>query len=677
MSFKLCVAVIAAAALLVPAAPLEARTRMGDRQLAQGRVHEDRKEWDAAVECYLKALDTDPADLDYQMAVTKAKFQAAQAHIDEGLRIRAQGRLAEALLEFQKAFALNPSAVASGQELQRTQEMIQRERQRMQESGKEAPAEVRGMTPIEQLRKEVEQRIDRILPVPDLKPLNTTPINWKINGQTAKVLFETVGAIAGITVLWDPDYANPAKNSLNVDFKNASAEEALNYVALITKSFWKPVSSNTVFITNDSQNKRHDYEDQVSQVFYLSNVNQAQEIQEIVNVVRSVTELTRISAYNSQSAIVVRGEADKVALAAALIHDLDKPRAEVLVDILVLETNSVFNRSLSAAIASGGINAGINFTPRSSIQVQSSSSSSSSSSTEAIPISNVGHLSSADFSVTMPSGLLQATLSDTRTKVLQAPQLRALDGSKADLKIGQREPTASGSYQPGSSSSGVNALVNTQFTYIDVGVNVTMLPHIHDNGDVTLHVELEISNIAGTVNLGGINEPIIGQRKVTHDIRLHEGEVNLIAGLINTSDTKTVTGIPGLASLPVLGKLFSGNTVDKDRDEIMIAIVPHVIRQPSITPENIRAKAVGNSTTVKLNYAPLRPEAIETNAAQADNTPPAAASPAGLAPSPTAPPETPGLTPPVTAPAMGATPQPGTPAPTPNKKSAGGAPSGQ
>ena len=241
--------------------------------------------------------------------------------------------------------------------------------------------------------------------------------------------------------------------------------------------------------------------------------------------------------------------------------------------------------------------------------------------------------------MTLPNALLKATLSDTRTRVLQAPQLRTVDNVTAELKIGQREPTASGSYQPGTAGVGVNPLVNTQFTYIDVGVNVKLLAHVHDNGDISLHIELEISNIANTVSLGGIDEPIIGQRKVTHDIRLREGEVNLIAGLISSTNSKSVTGIPGLSSIPFLGKLFSGDSVDRERDEVMMAIIPHVIRKPVITVGNLRAMGVGNQTVVKLNYAPEtqtdlgaaqptpRAETASTGASTA--LPPATASPTG------------------------------------------------
>ncbi len=219
------------------------------------------------------------------------------------------------------------------------------------------------------------------MPVPELRPLNPLPRKYEPHGSTAKVLYETVAKIAGVNIVWDPDFQNPSKNSLNVDLDNTTLEQALDDIALQTKSFWKPLSANTIFVTNDTQTKHHDFDDQVTQIFYLSNINVPQQIQEIVNVVRSVTELQRITAFNAQNAIVVRGEADKVALAEAVIHDLDKPAPEVQVDIMVLETDSVFDRQLSAAISTGGLNVPINFSPRSSIQVPTSSTASSTTTT--------------------------------------------------------------------------------------------------------------------------------------------------------------------------------------------------------------------------------------------------------------------------------------------------------
>ena len=193
--------------------------------------------------------------------------------------------------------------------------------------------------------------------------------NLTINNQPVKVLFETIGKVAGINVLWDPEYQQPAKNLFTISFEDATIEQALDYVAVLTKSYWKPLSPNTIFITNDNPNKRRDYAEMVAQTFYLVNVSSPQEIQEIVNAVRSISELQRVVAFTSQNAIIVRGEADQVALAAKMIQDLDKPRAEVVVDILVMEASTTFRRQLTAALSPTGLNVPLNFTPRAGLQV--------------------------------------------------------------------------------------------------------------------------------------------------------------------------------------------------------------------------------------------------------------------------------------------------------------------
>ena len=671
--FNRLTAVVLTAILIGPVAPLEAKTKKGDRYLAAGRVAEAKKDWDAALQNYEQALSEDPAEIVYQIAAEKARFQAAQAHLDHGLKVREQGQLGDALIEFQKAYAYNPGSSAADQEIRRTQEMIQRERQRVEQTGKEAPPEERALTPVEQAKKETDARLHRLLPVPDLRPLNNDPINLKMNNQSPRVLFETVAKVAGINVLWDPDMNPPANagRPLSIELNNSTLEQALDDLATLTKFFWKPLSANTIFITNDNVNKRRDYEDQVMKVFYLSNIQTPQEIQEIINAVRTLTELNRIMPYNSQNAIIVRGEADRVALAERIISDLDKPKPEVVVDILVLQASSTFSRQITAALASTGLNVPVNFSPRPGLQVVQNANTTNNSTNNstvnnslnttvnnttttttnagpaAIPLSNLGHLASSDFSITLPGALLQAALSDANTKVLQSPQIRSVDNQKASLKIGDREPTATGSFQPGIGGVGINPLVNTQFTYIDVGVNVDITPRVHENGDVSMHIELDISNVSGEVNLGGLNQPIISQKKVIHDIRMREGEVNLLGGLIQTQEDKTVTGIPGLSSIPLLRRLFTGESVDHSRSELMIALIPHIVRRPEINPDNLRGISVGNATTIKLNYGP------EASAAPATRPPaPAALAPPVAAPPVTAPPATapPVAAPPVTPP---------------------------
>jgi general secretion pathway protein D len=578
------------------------------------------------------------------------------------------------------------------------------------------------LTPAETANKDAEDRINRLLPVPELRPLKPTLQDFKMIGQTPKVLFDTLALNAGINVLYDPEYLTSGpKEKQTVTFTNSTVEEALNYLSLLTKSYWKPINANTIFVTMDNANKRRDYEDEVTKIFYLRNIGVNQDLTAIVTAVRTVCDLQRLFPFEGQWAIIAKGSADKIALAEKLIHDLDKPKSEVVVDIFVMEASSVYMRSLAAGPFTTGVTLNGNFTPRSSLQVQEAATTSTTSSTTtststtgtnttgtgtgttgttgsttsgfAIPFSNIGKTNFNDWSTTLPNAVFQATLSDTRTKVLQSPQLRGVDGAKSSMKIGEKEPTASGSFTNTAGAiggAGISPLVNTQFQYIDVGVNVELLPHVHENGDISLHVSLDVSSVTGQVNLGGINQPIIGQRKIEQDIRLHEGEVNLIGGLLSTQDNKTKTGVPGLANIPILGKLFSGDSVDRERDEIMIAMIPHVVRRPDITPENSRGVSSGPQQTVTLRRAPRavdenvqpppapNPAPAPAPAAQAGAVPPAGqpvpvpvptspqpspqAPVANPSPQPVAPPPVPAAAPPGPMPPATAPPETGEPA---------------
>jgi general secretion pathway protein D len=224
-------------------------------------------------------------------------------------------------------------------------------------------------------------------------------------------------------------------------------------------------------------------------------------------------------------------------------------------------------------------------------------------------------------------------MSDRSTKILQSPQLRAADGSKATLKIGDRYPYATGSFGSGMGAVGVgiSPLVSTQFQFAEVGVNADVTPRIHSSGEVSLHVELEISSVRDNIDVGGLKQPVIGQRKLTFDLRVKEGEVSILGGLMQGSDLKTLTGFPGLSNVPILKRLFSSDSVEKDTSELLVVLIPHIVRSPEINEVNLRGIAAGNDTTVKLNYAPHRPAPVPAQ-------PPAAAAPPPAAPVPAQPP---------------------------------------
>jgi len=638
---------------LLTGLPATGRTRKGDRYLKQAQAAENKKDWDLALQLYMQALDEDPRDSGYLIGLQRVRFQAAAMHVQRGQRSREQGNLQDAINEFQKALAADPSSPVALQELKRTQEML---RQPATSSGG------RTLTPVEQVRKQEAEQVESMLGPPELKPALSRIPPIKLNNQPPRVLYESIGKIAGITTVIDPDGLGSVQTrNFNVELGESTVEQAFDYVALLTHTYWKPISSTSIFVTQDTANKRRDYEDFVVKTFYITNASTVQEFQEISTAVRTITNITRVFTVNPQKALVVRGSADAVALAEKLVHDLDKPKSEVVVDVLIMEANTTRTRDLAATLASAtstglspGITNSINFTPRGAVTTGGTNGTPATTD-NSINLSRIGRLSSADFSTTLPGVLLQAVLSDNQTKILNSPQVRASDGMKVTLKIGDRYPIATGSFQSGVGTVGGAPYAQTQFQFTDVGVKVEITPQVHSTEELTLHVSFEVSSVRSQVNIGGVQQPVIGQRTSEADIRLREGEISILAGLDGIQDSTVVSGIPGLVNIPVLGKVFFGSDhTEKDRQQLMIALQPHIVRTPDYTPENLRGIYSGPDQALRLMYAPREQEG---SAPAAEPAKPAPGAPAG------APPATAPQQPPVTQPAVPAA--PGTPPPTP------------
>ncbi len=332
-------------AVLVLAGLGEARNKKGDKLYKQGQEAEAKNDYDAAVTDYDAAVATDPQDAGYLMADQRARNKAANYHVEQGRRLQQQQRLEEALSNFNKAFIDEPSSQIALQEIRATNEMI-REKQRN-------PSVV-VLTPAEQARQKLEKQINSLEGPPALKPINNEISSLKMNNQPARVLYESVGKLAGINVLFDPQgietLGGPAHN-FNLDLNNVTLEEALDYIALLTHTFWKPISHNAIFVTQEGEQKRAEYQDEVVKVFYVQNAFTANEFTEIYNALRVGSRLNQgLFQVQSQNAIVARGTPDTLALIEKMLHDLDRPKPEVVIDVIVMEVNKTVMSNIGAAI---------------------------------------------------------------------------------------------------------------------------------------------------------------------------------------------------------------------------------------------------------------------------------------------------------------------------------------
>ena len=247
----------------------------GRTNFNQGRKAQNLQNYDAAFEYYQKALKTDPENAEYKIKFDQARFGAGEAHTKNGLKLREQGDLENAASEFRKAALMDPSSVAAEQELRKTIEMID-DRERTTTAASEPPPD--------------NDEAELASTPPQLKPLSRAPINLKMSND-AKVVFDTIGKLAGLTVIYDPDF--PARR-ISVELNDVTLEQALDIVCIESKAFSTPMSENIILVIPDQAQKRRDYEEQFMRTFYLSNTVQAQDLTEIVTGLRQLLDLKRI-----------------------------------------------------------------------------------------------------------------------------------------------------------------------------------------------------------------------------------------------------------------------------------------------------------------------------------------------------------------------------------------------
>ena len=583
--------VLLALALVVPASADDSAKTL----FKKGQLAEARQNYLEAYEDFKAAYDKKPTDLRYRASFERLRFQAGAIHVKQGQRIREAGDLEKALQEFQTAAQIDPSSFIAQQEIVRTKEM-------MASGTSGGSTEARPPDRADILRQRIEQAQGPV----NLAPINDQAITLRISGDS-KTIYQTVGKLAGINVLFDPDYVSRQLPVLELN--GVTLQDALGLIAIQSNTFWRPVTPNTIFVAPNTQTKRKDLDQSVVKTFYLTNAASQTEFQDIANTLRTILDITRVQPIAAENALIVRGTPDQVALAEKLVSDLDKSRAEVVVDVAILQVSreKIRNLGFNSPLANGPIGVQLT-TPGQATTTTNNNNNNGTGTTPATTTNNLTlnsfkNLNATNFSISVPQAQLNALLSDSNTKLLQNPEIRASDGQKASLKIGSRIPVATGSFQPGIGGVGINPLVNTQFQYLDVGVNIDMQPTVHLNGDVTLKVTMDISSQTNTVDIGGISQPVISQRKIDHQIRLREGEVNILGGIFEDQDQKSYGGVPGVGQIPILKYLFGSEKIDHLQNEVVFVLVPHLVRNQDVSDLNLRPIDVGTANNVELRFA--------------------------------------------------------------------------
>jgi len=533
---------------------------------SRGERAESRNQMDAAFEGFKEASALKPRDPKYLSAYLRARTTAAIEHVQNGKKLRESLKLDEALVEFLRAAEIDATNYVAAEEARRTALMI---KLRAAESAPAADAA---------RESNLEKRAEEIEGPLELAPNPNAPISLRMT-TTADNVYKTIGKLGGINVLFDLDYR---AQRITIELNEVSLEEALKMVAMESKTFWRPISSTAIFVASDG--KRKDMETNLMKTFYLQNSSSPAELQEVVGTLKGMLDINRIQTNPSRSSITMRGTQDQLVLAEKLISGFDKPKSEVVIDIAVMQVSRHRMTTLGTTVPTSTTVGPLTGTGVGVLQL-------------------AGHGGMA-VGTSIPSATFTFLLSDSDTKVLQSPEIRALNDQKASLRIGDRVPIATGSFSP--AIGGNSSAVNTQFQYLDVGVNIDITPHIHSDREVTLKMALEISSVTGNENIGGIQQPVIGQRRIEHETRLKDGEVNLVGGILEDTETRSLSGYPWLAKIPLLKYLFGQEDKDHQQSEIVFAIIPHIVRADVISDENLRVVDVGTGANLGLRYKDVK-----------------------------------------------------------------------
>jgi len=578
------------------------------RAYLSGQKAQNAGDWDAAVAYYKEALSHDAGRVDVRLALERAMRTASQNHMARARDLEKQDQLPGAAAEYRQAADLdltNALAAAKAVELDR---II---RQRIEDARPKSQMEVmreqaRGTSAIPQLAVD---------PRTKLPALN-------FNQTAVRDVIGAIALVAGINVTYDTA-GNVDQNiakPYTVSLQGVSLQDALTQVLGANNLFYKVTDPKTILISTDTQQNRARLEDQVVQVFYLSHADAGETVTALQTVLNQLNQLgTRPVpvANKSSNSIMVRTSVAVMEVIERLIRSMDKPRAEVVIDVEILEVDRT--RAQTYGLNLSNYQLGYTFSPESA-PPNTSTGAGFPAQPPPFNLNTVSQgVSMADFYLTVPTAIVKALESDSRTRILARPSLRGTEDKPVTLNLGEQIPVPSTTFAP-IAAGGVASQPTTSFTFKDVGVNITMNPHVTYDNEIRLELTVENSAKGSDVIIAGQALPSFTSRKVTTVLRLRDGESNLLAGLLQEVDTKNLQGLPGISKIPLLRSLFGYSDNQTRTSDIVMLITPRIVRGHELSLEDLKPIYVGTNQNFGLTGAPpliAAPQTAEELAAAA------------------------------------------------------------
>ena len=576
-------------------------------------------DWDAAVEQYRRALQEDPQNVQYRIAYERANLSAAGIHIDAARLAEARGQIDQALMEFRRASEYDPANRAiAGKVLdleRKIRDQIEQNRPRPSAS---------------QLRQAA-----RAGQAPPLFNFNSIVQPIRFQQASLRDIFNFIGEATGINVTYDSTYQDRV---YTISAQDVTLEQALQQIVSANGLFYKVMNPKTIMIIPDNAQKRAQYEEQVIVSFPLSYVDSQELAQTINQVIRPVGQALApaVTANKSTNTVTVRATTSMMAIIERMVETLDKPRAEIVVDVQILEVSRTRAQQYGLDLGTYAINAV--FSPEVDPRIAGGGGTTDNGTTlnpRPFNLNTVSRgISTSDFYLAVPSAVVRFLETDSETKVIAKPQLRGAEGSDLKLNLGEDIPVPSTTFTP-LAQGGANFNPLTSFTYRPVGVTVQMTPRVSIEGDIQIKLMIESSNLGAGITIAGQELPSFGSRRVETDLRLREGESTLLAGLLQEQQRRQLSGLPWVMHLPVIKQLFSSNDNSIQQSDVVMLLTPRIVRSREFTANDLGPIYIGTQSNLGLSGPPpligATPDAAQAGAAGAA---PAGQQPAPLAPVP-------------------------------------------
>ena len=540
-----------------------------------GEKAERLGDWDRATLEYSKALKEKPDSLDARLALERARRRSAESHITQGRRLAARGLFKDALEEYQLALDLDGSQAGLVAEMDEVRKY--REKGLMPKT----VAAVR------------ESARERSLPGLEIDPALDTPMGFKFEGADTKEAYRTLGLVVGVNFVFESGL--PA-TPVTVELRDAPFEQALKAVSMASKTFFRVIGPKLIQVIPDTPNKRRDYEDQIVKTFYLSNAD----LKEVVDVLRISLGARRVAPLSTGNALTINDTPEKVAAAERIIASLDKRRGEVIVEVEILEVNR--QKLLDYGIEINSVNGAGLLTKIDPGLLGGAFPDVS----KPVTLASDPYKKSNIIVSGLPGVIYRLLRTDGSSRFLAQPQLRVTEGQTATARFGDQVPVPVTTFSA-IATGGVAQQPITSFEYKNVGVNIDITPRLHHDGEVTLQLKLEISSL-GPAGYGGL--PTFSNRTVTSVLRLRDGETSILGGLITDRERSSLSGLPGLADVPLLGRLFGRTQKETNETDIILTISPRIVFAPSLSEADLKSFSVGSETSPLLfEIPPVSPQA--------------------------------------------------------------------